>query len=86
MKMLIEIPDDQYDRFLAACDKRSPEYVTLKNGCITRVQDGGLERRTVQILCDDEQASKLVEAANQLCPEVAPVIAERRIPVQPRGS
>jgi len=84
MKMLIGIPAEHYERFVAACDKKSPEYTMLKNGCVAREHDGGFERRTIQILCDDEQAAILLEAATKLCPEVAPVIAERKTRLQPR--
>jgi len=85
MKLLIDIPEEHYKRFVAACDKKSPEYTMLKNGCIARESDGVLERRTIQILCDDTQAAELLSAAAKLCPEVAPVIASGKTPLRPRA-
>jgi hypothetical protein len=83
MKILIGIPEEHYERFVAACDKKSPEYTMLKNGCIASERDGSLEHRTIQILCDDTQAAELVDAASKLCPEVVPVIANGT-PLRPR--
>jgi len=34
MNLLIEIPEKYYNQLIAACDRNSPEYEVLKNGCI----------------------------------------------------
>lgn len=50
--MLIGISAEHYDRFVAACDNKSPEYTILKNGCIVHDREAGYDRKMVEILCN----------------------------------
>ena len=60
---------DQYSGFLGKCDISSPEYEMLKNGLITR---DGEQRAAVEILCELEDAKRLLDLASRIHPETAP--------------
>jgi hypothetical protein len=76
--MLMRISAEHYDRFVAACDNKSPEYTILKNGCIVHDREAGYDHKMVEILCNREEATKLFEASTKLCPEAAPGIADAK--------
>jgi hypothetical protein len=75
-KVLIEMPRESYDLFVAELDITSREYSILKNNIVARDPKTGLDRRTLEILCDPEEAELLLAAANRLYPAAAPVIAK----------
>jgi hypothetical protein len=75
MTVLIEMPRDQYDLFVAECDIKSPEYSILKNAVVAR--DGAAnDHRLVNILCDKTEGLQLLDAARRLYPDAAAPIAK----------
>jgi hypothetical protein len=70
--ILIEIPAEPYDLFVAECDIKSWEYSTLKNGILTEAGD----QRVIKILCDEKGAKMLLDAATRLYPAAMPVIKD----------
>ena len=72
--MVIAISPEHYYPFLSACEISSTEYMILKNAIVTSSWNDVLERRTIQILCDKDQAAHLLDAANKLYPEAAQAI------------
>jgi hypothetical protein len=76
VKVLIEITPERYELFLAECDITSREYTILKNGVISRDQSDGRDRRVIEILCDEDEATQLLDAAARLYPDAAPAIAK----------
>lgn len=85
MKVLIEIPQKHYDQFVAACDRKSPEYILLKNACICHDRTYP-SVRWVQILCEEQQADMLREAAMNCFPKAAPIIGKMRVVPPPSGT
>jgi hypothetical protein len=73
MKILINIPMDDYNNFLQHCDATRPEYELLKNGAITRDRQ---QRRGVEILCEVDDAKGILELANAIYPDVVPHVQE----------
>ena len=74
MKVLIEMPPEQYELFAAECDIKSPEYSILKNAIVSRHSDTGSDGRAVNLLCDETEAAQLLQAARQLYPDaIAPI-------------
>jgi hypothetical protein len=74
MKVLIKMSQEHYDLFVAECDITSREYTILKNGIVTRDQQTGADRRTIEILCDREEADQLLDTATRLYPDAVPEI------------
>lgn len=73
MKILIEMPAEHYDLFVAECDINSREYSLLKNALVLR--DGNSrENRVIDILCDKEELEILLEAANRVYPKAVAAI------------
>jgi hypothetical protein len=68
MKLLIDIPMDQYSGFLGKCDVLSPEYEMLKNGVIT---GDGEQHAAVEFLCRIDDAKRLLDLATRIYPETA---------------
>lgn len=75
MNILIEIPAEHYDLFVAECDIKSREYSILKNGIIAKDRNSG-DPRVIQILCDEKEAKMLLDAAMRLYPAVMPTIKD----------
>jgi hypothetical protein len=73
LKILIDMSLEHYDRFVAKCDIASREYSILTNGVIIRDQKSG-EQRVIAILCDMDEAVRLLYAASVLHPEAVPAI------------
>ena len=73
--LLIRLPPEHYDLFVAACEITSPEYTILKNNIVARHQSSD-EQPTVEILCDMEEAKLLLETARRLYPEAVPFIED----------
>ena len=65
---------EDYELFVAECDITSREYTILKNSIVASDQSDGSERKTIEILCDKDEAA-LLEAAIRLYPKAAPAIA-----------
>lgn len=72
MKILIKIPPEHYDLFVAECDITSREYSILKNAVVAR--DISEDKRVIEILCDTEEADRLLDLAKRRYPEVVPSI------------
>ena len=75
MKVLIKMSSEDYELFVAECDITSREYTILKNSIVPSDQSDGGERKTIEILCDKDEAALLLEAAIRLYPKAAPAIA-----------
>jgi hypothetical protein len=75
MKVLIRMPAEHYDLFVAECDINSPQYTLLKNAVVAYDGNAGHDRRTIEILCDKEEAFTLLDTASRLYPDVVPAIA-----------
>ena len=73
--LLIRLPPEHYDLFVAACEITSPEYTILKNNIVARHQSSD-EQPTVDILCEMEEAKLLLETARRLYPEAVPFIED----------
>ena len=71
MNVLIEMSPEQYELFVAECDIKSPEYSILKNAIVSR-EDG----RAINLLCDENEAIQLLQAARQVYPDAARPIAK----------
>lgn len=78
MKFLIEIPEKYYNQLIAACDRNSPEYELLKNGCIAVQRYAKSARRKIQVVCDEEQLAMLRETALRVCPEATRFALKRK--------
>jgi hypothetical protein len=74
MKVPIEMAREHYDLFVAELNITSPEYSILKNNIASGGPETGRDRRTIEILCDEEEAQLLHAAAKRLCPAAAPAI------------
>jgi hypothetical protein len=72
VKILIKIPPEHYDLFVAECDITSREYSILKNAVVAR--DISDDKRVIEILCDTEEADRLLDLAKRRYPEVVPSI------------
>ena len=83
MKILIEIATAQYDRLLNVIPQDSPVYSILKNGVVVDRSKPSLPRKTIEILCEVEEARELLTVAKQLCPEAAPQIEDGLVNPRP---
>ena len=70
MKVLIEIPLEHYELFVATCDTTSREYTILKNAIILLSPGTNPNQRIVQFMCDEDEAHKLLRIAGLVCHEV----------------
>jgi len=68
MKILVDIPIEEYNNLVQRCDPSRPEYEILKNGMITRAR----AEAAVEILCALNQAEALLVLANTVYPHAAP--------------
>lgn len=66
------LPPEHYDLFVAECDITSREYSILKNAVVAR--DISEDKRVIEILCDTEEADRLLDLAKRRYPEVVPSI------------
>jgi hypothetical protein len=73
--LLIQLPPEHYDLFVAACEITSPEYTILKNNIVARDQSSD-EPPMVEILCHMAEAKLLLEAARRVYPEAVPFIED----------
>jgi len=69
-KVLIEIPREDYDLFIAACDTTSREYIVLKNSIILDFPTVDPKLHIVQIMYNEDEALKLLYISVQQCHEV----------------
>ena len=70
MKVLIELPLEHYELFVAACETTSREYTILKNAIILLSPRTNRNQRIVQFMCDEDEAHKLLCIAGLVCHEV----------------
>jgi hypothetical protein len=70
VKVLIEIPLEDYHLFVAVCDTTSREYNILKNSIVVSVPAADPNLRIVQTMCDEDDALKLLRISVQQCHEV----------------
>ncbi len=76
MKTLIEMPREHYDIFAAELDITSREYSILKNNIAGGGPETGPDRPNIEIVCDDEEAQLLLNAATRVFPAALPEIKE----------
>jgi hypothetical protein len=74
MKVMIELPYEAYDQLRNKCDPSSPEFILLINGCIEARAESAHIMAIVQMLCEKEQAIRLLDLATSLCPDAIPAI------------
>lgn len=67
-KILLVLPLAAYNLWVSRSASKDTAYAWLKNGIIIR--RNGQETEEVQILCEQERLTKLIEHANRVCPEV----------------
>jgi hypothetical protein len=72
MKVSLVIPVDHYDQLLKRCELARPEYLILTNGKISRPYD----EEWVEIACQRVSAGKILELANQICPDAVRYIEQ----------
>ena len=73
MKILVDIPMDDYNNFVQRCDATRPEYEMLKTGLITRDRE---KRPAVEILCEVEDAKMILDLASEIYPHAVPHVQE----------
>jgi hypothetical protein len=69
VKIVVAISPKHYDPFLKECQINSREYAILKNTLVASSSNDGQEQRIIEILCDEDEATHLLDAANRLYPE-----------------
>ncbi len=69
MKILIELPQEHYQRLLSVCDPSSAEYRLIGNGLVVENKEGVDSHTVVTFLCEDDEASALLNFAKARCPE-----------------
>lgn len=72
MRVSLVIPVDYYDQLLKRCELSRPEYLILTNGRISKAED----KKWVEIACQRVSANKILELANEICPEAVRSIEE----------
>ena len=75
MKVKIELPMEQFNLFVAACDATSLEYTVLKNGFVFYSRTFDSSRCIIQIMCNEDDAFKLLVASVLQCHEATGPIA-----------
>jgi hypothetical protein len=75
MRTLIEMSLEHYNGLLAKCAGSDREYAIMKNAIVMPDSEGG-EARRVAILCESDQAKKILDLASQFYPEAVPHIQE----------
>ena len=73
--LLIRLPPERYDLFVAVCEFTSQESTYPQNNIVPR-QQSTEEPPMVEILCDMDEAKLLLEAARRLYPEAVPLIED----------
>ncbi len=68
MKVMIELPPEAYDQLRNNCDPSSPEFRLLINGCIDTRAERGHIIPIIQILCEKDQAVRLLNMAASVRP------------------
>ena len=76
MKVMVIIPMPSYSSLLGRCEINSPEYVLLKNG-VVQTREGADE---VNLLCEENQAKKIVDFVTRVAPEHASAIRQLNLP------
>ena len=74
MKILIEMPVANYDLLLSKLSNDSDAYTILKNGIM--VSNSG-DDRVIDIACEPSEAVLVLQNAEELCPEIAPQLANQ---------
>jgi hypothetical protein len=75
MKVLIMIFPESYHPFVAEYAITFPEYSILTNAVSPHNGQAGCNRRIIEILCDKEDAFRLLVTASRLYPDMIPAIA-----------
>src|SRR5688572_17432966 len=70
MKVLIDLPLDKYERFIAACDPTCREYAVLKNSIVLGFPATDPSQRIVKLMCNEDDVLKLLIASVMVCEEL----------------
>ena len=76
MKVLIELPLDKYEHFIAVCDPTCREYAVLKNSIVLCFTATGPDQRIVKFMCNEDDALKLLISSVMVCEELTGPIAK----------
>lgn len=68
--VLISIPVEDYDLFTAELPITSREYTVMKNSIVAQDPTADLDRRFVQILCDEDEARSLLAISERVYPAI----------------
>ena len=68
---------DKYEHLLAECDITSRQYSILKNAVIVTQQNGGTHK-VVEIVCNKDEAAKLIGVTSQLYPDAISALSHFR--------
>jgi hypothetical protein len=71
VKILIEISAEHYDSFVNRVPQRSVVYSLLKNGVRMIRSVGGVRSEVVALLCHEDQAVTLLQAARWFWPDAS---------------
>ena len=71
----LTIPLAQYDTFLERVDPSSRVCVLLKEAVFERTSVRGHFERAMKLVCKKAEAVFLLDAAQNLCPEIIPTIS-----------
>jgi hypothetical protein len=66
VKILVEMPLDDYNALLARCATTGREYEILKNGLITPYGDAKTSTQVVVVLCTEADAKTLIDSAGKV--------------------
>jgi len=70
--ILIQLPRDHYDSFVARCEPSTRQYTVLKNAIIHKRPNEDY----AELLCSLPEANGLLDAAEHVYPKVAPRIKD----------
>ena len=76
MKVLIDLPLDKYERFIAACDPTCREYAVLKNSIVLCFTATGPDQRIVKLMCNEDDVLKLLVACVMVSEELTGPIGQ----------
>ena len=68
--IVLEIPLDDYDRFVDQCDPTSRHYFILRNSVLERRRQAGDSERIILIRCTIHEAKGLIDRATDVYPKV----------------
>jgi hypothetical protein len=71
VKILLEMPGDQFDFLVTNCTAADRVYAVLKNGLVTPYGENNGSSRAAVILCDEADAKLVIALARKLSDNLA---------------